>query len=151
MTDVKHPGGLLAPFSQEAEEATLGAVLTSGMVYEDLASFLSADSFYLTRHRYLWETFARLHKDRLIIDMTTVSEDLRQRVDPSSKTPLLEIIGGYAYIVHLINNTPNSMHAEAYGRLVERTATRRKLLVAADTIRAAALDEGKHIDTVLND
>lgn len=139
------PGGLLlAPFSQEAEEAVIGSVLISATVFASLAGFLKAEDFYLTRHRHMWEVFVRLSERNEIMDLTTVSEELRQ-------VGVLEEIGGYAYLIHLINNTPNSMHAEAYGRLVERTATRRKLLQAADKIRDAAMDEGKNIETVMND
>lgn len=132
----------LAPFSQEAEEATIGAVLISGSLYADLAAFLTANDFYLTRHAHLWRAFEQLEKDKLVIDLMTVCETLRT----SGK---LDDIGGPAYLLQLVNSTPNSMHAEAYARLVQRTATRRKLLMATDKIRASAMDEGKNIDTVI--
>jgi replicative DNA helicase len=135
------PGNLLAPFSQEAEEAVIGSVLISPTVFASL-DFLSEDHFYLTRHRHMWKVLKRLAVRNEIMDLTTVSEELRQ-------VGVLEDIGGYAYLLHLINNTPNSMHAEAYGRLVERAATRRKLLIAADKIREAAMDESLGIEDVM--
>jgi replicative DNA helicase len=133
---------LLAPFSQEAEEAVIGSVLISPSTFSTLQGILKGEYFYLTRHRHIWEIFLRLSARGDVMDLTTISEELRQK-------GVLEEIGGYAYLIHLINNTPNSMHAEAYAKLVERTATRRKLLQAADKIREAAMDEGKHIDQVL--
>jgi replicative DNA helicase len=133
---------VLAPFSQEAEEAVIGSVMISPPVFDILSGFLRAEDFYLTRHRHMWLAFARLASRREIMDLTTISEELRQ-------VGVLEEIGGYAYLIHLINNTPNSMHAEAYGRLVERTATRRKLLIAADKIREAAMNETLNIEQVV--
>jgi replicative DNA helicase len=116
----------LPPFSPEAEEAVIGSVLISAnTVFPQLAGVLRAEHFYLVRNRHLWQTFERLASRNDIMDLTTISEDLRQR-------NLLDDVGGYAYLIHLISNTPNSMHAE----LVERTATRRRLLMAADEIRA---------------
>jgi replicative DNA helicase len=133
----------LPPFSQEAEEAVIGSVLISAMtVFPQLAGMLRAEHFYLVRNRHLWQTFERLASRNDIMDLTTISEDLRQR-------NLLDDIGGYAYLIHLISNTPNSMHAEAYAKLVERTATRRRLLMAADEIREAAYDESLRIEQVM--
>lgn len=133
---------LLAPFSQEAEEAVVGAVMISPPVFDQLQSFLQGDHFYLTRHRLIWNAFVRLAGRHEVMDLTTIAEELRQM-------GTLDEVGGPAYLVHLINNTPNSMHAEAYARLVERTATRRKLLIASDEIRKVAMDEGLAIESVL--
>lgn len=133
---------LLAPFSQEAEEAVIGSVLISPTVFSGLQGVVQMGDFYLTRHRHLWAAFQHLSSRNVTMDLTTVSEQIRQM-------GLLDDIGGPAYLIQLINNTPNSMHAEAYAALVARTATRRKLLMAADTIRDAAMDEGMNIEEVL--
>lgn len=132
----------LPPFSQEAEEAVIGSVLISPTAYVRIAGLLQAEHFYLVRNRHLWQTFERLASRNDIMDLTTISEDLRQR-------NVLDDVGGYAYLIQLINNTPNSMHAEAYAKLVERTATRRRLLMAADEIREAAYDETLNIEQVM--
>lgn len=125
---------LLAPFSQEAEEAVIGGVLISPVMYGVCSKIVTAEDFFLTRHRKMWESIARLYDREEIIDLTTVSEDLREH-------GVLEEIGGYAYLIHLIGSAPNSMHAEAYAGLVNRTAKRRKLLVVSDQIRQWAMDE----------
>ena len=126
---------LLAPFSQEAEEAVIGSVLTSGSyVYGPVSKLIAGDDFYLTRHRHMWDAFKRLYEREEIMDLTTISEELKQM-------NVLDDVGGYAYLIHLINNTPNSMHAEAYARLVNKTAKRRLMLKAADAIRDAAMNE----------
>jgi len=59
-------------------------------------------------------------------------------------------IGGAAYITKLINNVPSSLHAEAYGRRVEETAIRRRMLTAANRIAKLAYEENLSLDTVMD-
>lgn len=127
---------LQAPYSEEAEAAVLGAILTNPDTYVSVAAFLSEQDFYILRHAYIWEGIARLFERGDKLDFITAQQELRA-------TGRLNDIGGPAYLLTLINNTPTSANAEIYGRLVERAAVRRRYLAAADEIRALALDEGE--------
>ena len=133
-----------APYDRQAEEAALGSVLVNSEVYYDLTHFLSADDFFLHRNRWIWEAFAGLHEQRLPIDILTVSEELDRRGH-------LEEVGGPAYLTALINNVPSSLHAVAYGHVVEETATRRRLLEAANQIARLAFQSGTPVEDVVND
>jgi replicative DNA helicase len=135
-------GGL--PHSREAEEAVIGAVLINPEVYYDLAQFLQPDDFYIHRLRFIWEAYVRLQERRVPIDSLTVSEELE---DMSR----LEEIGGPAYLAALLNQVPTTLHAEAYGKIVEATSVRRKLLTAANAIATLAYDETEAIDTVMGE
>ena len=42
------------PFSPEAEEAVLGAILTDPNIYYNVAAFLKDEDFFLLRHRWIW-------------------------------------------------------------------------------------------------
>lgn len=137
------PGGI-APYSQEAEEAVIGAVLINPEMYLNVASFLKPDDFYILRHGYIWEAFSHLSERSERIDFITVREELRA-------ASRLDDIGGAAYLLQLVNSTPSSEHAEVYGRLVERAATRRRLLTAADEIKALAFNEEMTIERVTSE
>ena len=132
------------PHDRPAEEALLGSVLVNPEVYYDVANTLSIDDFFLHRNRWIWEAFTSLHEQRLPIDILTVSEEL----DRQSR---LDEIGGPAYLTSLINNVPSSLHAEAYARIVEETATRRRLLEAANQIARLAHQGGMPIEEVVNE
>ncbi len=136
-------GGQVVPHSREAEEAVIGAVLINPEAYYDVAQFLHADDFYIHRHRWIWETFTRLHEHRAPIDFLTVTQELDQQGQ-------LAEVGGPAYLTALISNVPSSLHAEAYGRLVEQTGIRRRLLEAANQIARLAYQEEVGIDTVMD-
>jgi replicative DNA helicase len=133
----------VVPHSRESEEALIGAVMINPEAYYDVAQFLRIDDFYIHRHRFIWEAFTRLHERREPIDFLTVARDLEQQGH-------LAEIGGPAYLTALINATPTSLHAEAYGRDVEQTAIRRRLLEAANEIARLAYQEGLGVETVMD-
>lgn len=148
MSDFPEPGPAeispqVVPHSRDAEEALIGAVMINPEAYYDVAQFLRAEDFYLHRHRFIWETFTRLHEQRAPIDFLTVTRDLEQQGQ-------LAEIGGPAYLTALINTVPSSLHAEAYGRLVEQTSIRRRLLEAANDIAKLAYQEELGVDTVMD-
>lgn len=130
-----------APYSQEAEEAVIGAVIVNPNAFLTVSSFLKADDFFFVRHTYIWQALQRLHDRKESIDYLTLVQELRD-------LGWLETIGGPVYLTQLINSTPTSAHAEVYGRLVERTAIRRKLMAAADEIKSLASNEEMTIESV---
>lgn len=133
----------MVPHSREAEEAVIGAVLINPEAYYDVAQFLQAEDFYIHRNKWIWETFIALHDRNEAIDIVTVTEELDQQGH-------LADIGGSAYITKLINNVPSSLHAEAYGRRVEETAIRRRMLDAANQIAKMAYEENLSLETVMD-
>lgn len=132
------------PYSQEAEEAVIGGCLVDPEAYANVAVFLEPDDFYILRHTYIWECMARIEARHDPIDYLTLQEELRS-------LGRLNEIGGPAYLTQLISSMPTSMHAEVYGRIVERAAIRRRLLAAADEIRGLALDEELSIEKVTDE
>jgi replicative DNA helicase len=131
------------PHNPQAEEAVLGAVLIDSEAYFNLAPFLETDDFYIIRNRWIWEAIVTLHERRSPIDLLTLSQTLERK-------NRLEEIGGMPYLMSLVNKTPSSVHAEAYGRLIEESAIRRRMLTAANEMARLAFDQQQTIDTVIN-
>lgn len=134
----------IVPHSREAEEAVIGSILINPEAYYDVAQFLQPDDFYIHRHRWIWETFTRLHEQRTPVDFLTVSEELDQMEQ-------LAEVGGPAYLTALINNVPTSLHAEAYGHIIEESAIRRRMLAAANQVAKLAYQEDNSIVTVMDE
>lgn len=133
-----------APYSQEAEEAVIGSVLVNPAVFVSVAAFLDPEDFFLLRHNYIWKAMGRLNGRGEHIDYLTLAEELENM-------NILDEVGGRGYLIQLMNSTPTSVYAEVYGRLVERTAIRRRLLTAADEIKGLALDEELNIESVISE
>ncbi len=134
MTDKPNWGGQEIPFMQEAEEAVIGSVLVNPAAFFSVASFLKAEDFFLLRNKYIWQAIDRLSERGETIDYLTVTAELKA-IDKYSD------IGGGGYLTQVINATPTSIHAEVYGRLVQRAAIRRRLLGVADEIKSLALNQ----------
>ncbi len=133
-----------SPASVEAEMALLGAVLVSPEIMSDIEAMrLVPDDFFLLKHGQIWAACLDLHKRRMPVDFVT----LAQAMDARSE---LERIGGAAYLTHLLNSTPSSVHAEFYAQIVIRASIRRKAMRASDHIKAWARDESIDTETVIS-
>ena len=132
------------PYSQETEEAVLGAILANPEAFFTCSSFLTGESFYILRNQYIWQAMEAISKRNEPIDYLTVQAQLRD-------SKQFEEVGGAAYLTHLINAAPTSTNAEVYGRVVQRAYIRRRLLVAGDEIKALALQTDEHIETIITE
>jgi replicative DNA helicase len=137
-------GPQLVPHSREAEEAVIGSVLINPEAYYDVADFLTGEDFHIHRLRWVWDAFTHLHEQRIPIDLLTVTEEL-------DKQGHLAEIGGAAFLTQLLNNVPTSLHAESYGRLVQQTSIRRRLLEAANKIAKAAYQEDLTVESAIEE
>ena len=131
------------PHNRQAEEAVLGSVLINPESYYDVAQILEADYFYIIRNRWIWEIFTYLHENRSPIDILTVGEELENRNQ-------IEEIGGQAYLLMLVNQTPSSLNAEAYAKIVEETSVRRRMLASANEMAKLAYQQDKPIDKIID-
>lgn len=138
------PEGRVKPHSREAEEAVLGAVLINPDKYYEISQFLSAEDFFIVRNQWVWDVFKRLIEQRSAVDYLTVCEQLE-------KQNRLEEIGGPAYVMALINQTPTSMHAEAYARIVEETSIRRRMMDAADQLARLAVTRDQKVESIIEE
>jgi replicative DNA helicase len=138
----EEPQGL--PHNREAEEAVLGAVLINPEAYYELAQSLEADDFYIVRNRWIWEAFNHLHESRTPIDYLTVSEDLEKQNQMAE-------IGGSAYLMALINQTPTSMHAQSYAEIIKQSSIRRKMLSSANRLAQLAYSQEQPVDTIIDE
>ncbi len=131
------------PYSREAEEAVLGSVLINPDSYFEISEVINPDDFYIIRNQWIWNSYIRLHERRVPIDILTVSEDLQEQGQ-------LGEIGGQAYLLALVNQTPTSLHGSAYAQIVEQTSIRRRMLASANELAKLAYDQGKEVKTILD-
>ncbi|MRR32703.1 replicative DNA helicase, partial [bacterium] len=113
-------------------------------VFYDVSQQIQPDDFYIVRNRWVWEAFAHLHDQRLPIDYLTVCHELEERQQ-------LADVGGPAYITALLNQTPTSLHAEAYAKIVAEQAVRRRMLAAANDLARQAYNQQESVDTIINE
>ena len=132
------------PHSKASEEALLGAVLIDPECFPDLAQFVGASDFYVHRNAWVWDAFRDLRERGEPIDVLTTIKALEA-------CGQLAEIGGPAYLTALITQTPSSLNAEAYGRIVKQNAIRREMLAAANRLATSAYDMDLQTDKALVD
>src|SRR5512143_368240 len=125
---------LRIPHNREAEAGVIGSLLINPDLFPTLSDLLQPADFYLERHRFIWEACAHLAETGLAIDLFTVSDALEN-------AGKLAEIGGRDYLFNLTNNTPTSLNAEAYARLVKESANKREILRLTGQVARFSYDD----------
>ena len=133
----------LAPQAVEAEQSVLGSILIDADAILRVADFLRPVDFYRAQHSDVYEAMLALHGQREPIDLVTLGDELRRR-------DKLDAIGGPAYLTSLMNVVPTAVHAEHYGRIVERKAVLRNLIGAAGKIAAVGYEEANDAEVAID-
>lgn len=128
----------LPPHDPDAEEAVVGSLLIDGSAIDRVASLVRADDFYRERNRWCFEACEALQARGDPIDQISVGRELGLREH-------LDDVGGPAYLSHLVATVPTTVHVEHFAQIVNRTATMRRLILAAGDI--AALGYADSADT----
>ena len=132
----------LAPHNVEAEEAVIGSILISPESIDVVMQFLDPTDFFIVRHQWIYEAMLRIKKRKDPLDYLTTVNELAAHEK-------LEEVGGAGYILSLSNKTPSALNVAGYANIVERTATRRRMIAAAEKIARAAHSESTEIEAVI--
>ncbi|MBN1856228.1 MAG: replicative DNA helicase [Dehalococcoidia bacterium] len=133
----------LPPHDIEAEEALLGSLLVDPDAILKVVGFLTPADFFDEVHAGIYDACASLYRRSDAINQITVAHELM-------RMGMLENVGGAAYLSHLIGSVPTSLHAEYYGRIVERVSVMRKLIKAGSQIAAIGYEASADIDESLS-
>ena len=117
----------LLPHDTEAEESVLGSILIDGECLTRLAPLLKQGDFYRERNQLCFDAAMSLFQRDQAVDQITLAGEL-------SRTEKLDLVGGMAYLSHLVSITPTSVHAEDYAQVVSRTSNMRRLIDAGNRI-----------------
>ena len=133
----------LPPSNLEAEQSVLGSLLIDRDAVIRVASFLKPEDFYSGGNGAVYQAVLDLYNRRVPPDFVTVVDELERR-------ERLQDIGGVSYLTGLIETVPTAVHIEYYARIVERTATLRRLIDAGAEIIGIGYDEGVEVEDALD-
>ena len=120
--------GLRMPYSHEAEQAVLGAVLMEPDVIADVAQILpSSEYFYLANHRTIYAVMLSMFTAGQPVDQITVLEALKTERD-------FDEASGKTYLYQLAQSCPSIANVENYARIVRDKYDVRALMNAARDI-----------------
>jgi len=124
----------LPPHSVEAEQSLLGGLMLEQRAWDQIADVVSADDFYRTDHRLIFQTIVRLVDRSAPPDAITVREYLE-------RTGELEAVGGAEYIARLVAETPSAANIRAYAIIVREHSMLRQLIEIGSEIAESVYDQ----------
>jgi len=134
----------IPPQNIETEKALLGALMLRPEGMYDVGDMLTRDSFYVDKHRMLFDAMIELHTRHEPIDLLSVSTRLKERGKFDS-------IGGGSYLAELVDAVPSSTNAKHYAEIIQRKYILRALIEAAAHISELGYNEAEAIESVLDE
>jgi len=131
-------GGRVPPHNNEAEIATLGAMLLNPEAVTRVIPIVRSRDFYHAAHQKVFDAVVRLIDRAERPDLITVTEELRSSGE-------LEGVGGPGYVAQLTSEVPAAANVEYYAKIVRDTSTRRRLISIADQLRQDAFDDAQDV------
>ncbi|HTS89599.1 MAG TPA: replicative DNA helicase [Gemmatimonadales bacterium] len=120
-----------APWSNEAEQAVLGAMLLDQDAALRGVELLDDGLFYKEGHRRLFRAMRRLIERRVVIDHVTLRDELERKGE-------LEAAGGEIYLAELVDAAVTTANLEAHAALVREKAVLRQLIETSTAIVSQA-------------
>ena len=115
------------PWSGEAEQAVLGAMLIDQDAALRAAELLEPTLFYQEGHRRLFRAMVALTERRVVIDHITLRDELLRRGELSE-------VGGEEYLAELVDMVSTAANLEFHAKIIREKAILRRLIEASTQI-----------------
>ncbi len=123
------------PWSEDAEQAVLAAMLMDRDAIMRAAEFVEDSMFYREAHRRIFRAIVALNEKGGVVDALTLADELSTRGD-------LEGSGGKEYLSLLLDAVPTAANVEYHAKIVREKALIRRLIETSTEIITSAY-EGK--------
>ena len=135
---------LYMPFSPEAEQSVLGAILLDSSCLDRVTEFLPRpDYFYQVNNALIYEVMLDLFTTGRPVDFVTVLEQLKQNDSFDEST-------GKVYLMQLAQIVPSISNVESYAKIVRDKYDVRTLILAAREILEDASQGAADASTLLD-
>ncbi|KKT31224.1 MAG: Replicative DNA helicase [Parcubacteria group bacterium GW2011_GWA1_44_13] len=134
----------IPPQNIETEKALLGSLMLRPDGMYDVADMVTRETFYVDKHRMLFDAMLELHTRHEPIDLLSVSTRLKERGK-------FDAIGGGSYLAELVDAVPSSTNAKHYAEIIQRKYILRALIDAAAHISELGYNEAEAIESVLDE
>jgi replicative DNA helicase len=141
VTDGNRPASREPPYSVEAEQAVLGAVLLNPDAGLRLAGQLEEGMFFREAHRRLFRVMVGLVKRGSVIDPLTLKVELEQ-------VGALEAVGGVDYLSYLLDVVPTAANLDYHAQIVRDKALLRRLIEVGTQIVQDAYEGRRPPDAI---
>lgn len=127
------------PYSQEAEQGVLGAMLIKPELIDILAADLKASDFFFAYNRDVFKAIQALRGRNVSVDFLTVADEIGMLDNGENSL---------AYVAELHRNTPSAANAKAYANIVLERSIDRALIAAAANVHDIATGDSSTEDKI---
>jgi len=135
---------IVFPYSLEAEQAVLGAIVVEPELINDIATLLKPDHFYVQEHAAIYEILIRMSDFNQPIDFVTLLEQVKARGIYNSDNDAKE------YLVQLAQTVPTSHNVKSYAQIVVDDYYLRSLITASRENITDATDRNSDVREVMD-
>ncbi len=136
--------GMNMPFSPEAEQSVLGAILLDSSCMDQVTEILpKPEYFYQVNNALIYEAMLELFTAGQPVDFVTVLEHLKENESFDETT-------GKVYLMQLAQLVPAISHADTYAKIVRDRYDVRTLILAARQILDDAAEGGNEASLLLD-
>jgi len=132
----------IPPHNIEAEQAVLWSLLIDKDGFLSIGDILMKEDFYEERHAQIFDAILELYTKNRPVDILTVAARLSDKKQ-------LDGVGGELYMMEITSSVPTTANIFEYATIVKNKSIHRKLIKAGNEILAAAYDEEKNINSIL--
>lgn len=144
MPDLNSTNSISLPYSLEAEQAVLGAILNDHESLEKILPILKAEYFYLPQHRIVYGSMVAMFTgSKAKIDPVVIADAL-------VKDGQYDLAGGREYLLTLKDSVPSAANVETYANIVAEQYLIRTLITTSQDIISKAADGGDEADKLLD-
>tara|TARA_Y100000593_G_scaffold42888_2_gene82110 strand:- start:4172 stop:5506 length:1335 start_codon:yes stop_codon:yes gene_type:complete len=133
----------IPPFSEEAENAILGAIIDKPSLLDNVSSYLSPDIFYIERNRRLYIIICDMMKNGEPIDLVTLTGRLSKADQDKGITPY--------YISGLTENLGTDAMSHRYAVQIYEKHLLREIISQSNEITNSAYGNNQDVYNILDD
>lgn len=131
------------PFSLEAEQSVLGSILIDPECFNEIATVIKAEDFYIEKHTQIYLAMQTLYLQNRSIDIVTLIDTLVSR-------GIYEREESVAYIKTIAETVPSAANVKDYATIVKNKSLLRELIGACEEITESAYSAQDDVSFIID-
>jgi replicative DNA helicase len=153
------PGDRRPPFSEEAEQAVLGAALVDKEAVGLARERIDYPDFYRLEHQLIFRAMCRLYENEQAVDPITIADLLEKSAEAFldkaqlkslQGRSLLELVGGMDFLIDLAGMMGSAANVVHHAGIVREKAVLRRLISVSGAIASEAYEGADEAGAILD-
>lgn len=131
------------PYSLEAEQAVIGAIILDGERLAQVTEIIKAEDFYVEKHREIYAILQSMYLENRSIDLITLLNNL-------VSTGSYDEDNAKTYVKQLCEMVPAVSNIEDYAKIVRDKSLLRKLISVSEEITESAYQDTEDVTNIVD-